>query len=169
MTLPAGYRIVERQSGDDASLLQIEGRASELFRDHGYPQVADAPFPDIAAIRALFEGRDVWVAADGSGPVGFVVAAPLGPCLHVHELSVDPAHGRRGVGTALVEHVAQAAVERGLAGVSLTTFRDVPFNAPFYARLGFVESDDPLLAERRVAETPEGVGPAGRVAMVRYR
>ena len=56
------------------------------------------------------------------------------------------------------------------SGVSLTTFRRVPFNAPFYARLGFGEVDpattDPLLADAFRREVPEGIDPAERVAML---
>ena len=167
MTLPQGYRIVRRTPEYDASLLAIENRAAELFRAHGYPQVADSPFPDVAAIRNLFAGRDVRVAADASGPAGFIVSAPLGPYLHIHELSVDPAHGRRGIGAALVEHVSQAASEGRFDGVSLTTFRDVPFNEPFYVKLGFAEAHHPLLLERLAIETPDGVDPASRIAMIR--
>src|SRR5690606_39828156 len=48
-------------------------------------------------------------------------------------------HGRRGIGTALVGHVIDVAARGLYPGVTLTTFRDVPFNAPFYARFGFGE------------------------------
>ena len=167
MTLSQGYRIVARTPDDDGNLLAIENRAAELFRAHGYPQIADSPFPDVDAIRNLFEGRDVWVASAEAGPAGFIVSAPLGPYLHIHELSVDPVHGRLGIGTALLEHVSQAASEQGFDGVSLTTFRDVPFNEPFYAKLGFAETHHPLLLERLAIETPDGVDPTSRIAMIR--
>jgi GNAT superfamily N-acetyltransferase len=114
--------------------------------------------------------QDVWVAADANdAAVGFAVAGPLAGFLHLRELSVDPAHGRRGLGRALVLAVHDAA--RGLAGTTLTTFRDVPFNAPFYERLGFTElplSAAPArLVETFLAEVPEGVSPDKRVLMVR--
>ncbi len=112
------------------------------------------------------------MAALRSGePAGFAVAGPLGGGLHLRELSVDPAHGRRGIGTALVDTVIAASREQGLAGVSLTTFRDVPFNAPFYARLGFeelpVDRADGALRDAFVGEVPAGVEPAKRVLMWR--
>ena len=52
-------------------------------------------------------------------------------------MDVLPAHGRRGLGTLLLDQVcAWAQAQRHLA-VNLSTFRDVHWNAPFYARNGF--------------------------------
>ena len=93
--MPVGYRIRERRADDDAALLGIENRAAGLFRDHGYPALADAPLADVAALRRLFEGNRVWVAVAGEdgAPAGYAVAGPLGGFFHLRELSVDPAHG----------------------------------------------------------------------------
>lgn len=169
--LPAGYSLRRRRSGDDPALLLIENRAAELFRAHGYASVADAPIPDVAWLRRLFDGQHVWLAVDGAdAPVGFAVAGEASGFLHLRELSVDPEHGRKGLGRALVRAVHDAARAAGLAGTSLTTFRDVPFNAPFYARLGFVELPLSEAPERLVelfhAEVPEGVASADRILMI---
>jgi len=119
----------------------------------------------------MLAGHDAWVAVVGPDlPVGYAVAGPLGNHFHLRELSVDPAHGRRGIGTALVRHVIEAARERQSPGVTLTTFRDVPFNAPFYAALGFEElppGDAPdAVREAFEREVPEGVDPGKRVLML---
>jgi GNAT superfamily N-acetyltransferase len=173
MSVPAGYRIRERRAGDDAALLGIENRAAGLFRDHGYPALADAPLADVAALRRLFEGNRVWIAvADEDGaPAGYAVAGPLGGFFHLRELSVDPAHGRRGVGAALVGAVCAAAQALDCAGVSLTTFRFVPFNRPFYERLGFselaLEEAPPALRDAFRRELPQGVDPQERLLMLR--
>jgi GNAT superfamily N-acetyltransferase len=169
---PVGYSIRRRRPDDDATLLQIENRAAQLFRAHNYPSVADAPIPDVAWLRAMIEGQEVWVAVDGSdAPVGFAVAGEAAGFLHLRELSVDPAHGRKGLGRALVLAVHGTAKAAGLAGTSLTTFRDVPFNAPFYAGLGFSElppSEAPVrLAGILLAEVPDGVPAKKRVLMIR--
>lgn len=108
---------------------------------------------------------------DDDAPAGYAVAGPLAGFLHLREVSVDPAHGRRGVGSALVGAVLSAAGQSGCGGVSLTTFRFVPFNRPFYARLGFAEL--PLaaapLALRAVfeRELPQGVDAKERLLMLR--
>ena len=95
----------------------------------------------------------------------------VGRFLHLGELSVDPNHGRRGIGRTLVEAVAVRAGGLGLAGVSLSTFRMVPFNAPFYAALGFIElpleAAPPELARLSYDEVPEGVEPGARLLMTR--
>ena len=57
--------------------------------------------------------------------------------LHLEELDVLPGHGRQGIGTRLVRALCDGARGRGIAAVTLCTFRDVPWNAPFYERLGF--------------------------------
>jgi GNAT superfamily N-acetyltransferase len=170
--LPAGYAIRDHRPEDDGQLVLIENRAAELFRAHGYAGVADAPIPDVAWLRRMIGSQRVWVAVDADGmAVGFAVAGGAGGFMHLRELSVDPAHGRKGLGGALVGAVHDAAQAAGLAGTSLTTFRDVPFNAPFYARRGFIElplSDAPeKLTEIFHAELPDGVPGDSRVLMIR--
>src|SRR6185503_20500507 len=73
-------------------------------------------------------------------PVGFALVEMLSDGLpHLDEVDVHPCHGRRGVGTELVRTVCEWVARRGLSGLTLTTFRAVPWNMPFYARLGFEE------------------------------
>ena len=83
-----------------------------------------------------------------------------------------PRHGRRGVGTALVEAVCDWGRRRGFEELTLTTFRALPWNVPFYARLGFEEvAGDDLTPELEAVirdETARGLDPRRRVVM-RYR
>jgi hypothetical protein len=71
-----------------------------------------------------------------------------------------------------VQACCEWAAQAGCAEVTLTTFAQVPFNAPFYARLGFTVIDDavlpaPLAAMRR-READLGLDALGaRVAMRR--
>ena len=169
--LPGGYAIRSHLPADDAALAAVENRASELFREyHGYDSVADASIPHVEALRAMIAGQDVKVAVDDSLPVGYAVFGALGEFLHLRELSVDPRHGRRGLGSTLVAAAIDAARRGNYAGVSLTTFRDVPFNAPFYRRLGFREVElmdaTEALRTRFFAEVPAGIDPASRVLMI---
>ncbi len=79
-----------------------------------------------------------WVADPGNrAPVGFVCAAAIGPQLHVHELAVHVDWQRRGLGRRLMGAAIDRARGDGLSAVTLTTFRGVPWNEPFYQSLGF--------------------------------
>ena len=88
---------------------------------------------------------------------------------HLAEIDVLPAHGRRGLGTRLVEEVCHWAASAGYESVTLTTFRDVPWNMPFYERLGFrvVAGAGRSAALRAIVEdeTRRGLDPSRRVAM----
>ncbi|MEL6158841.1 MAG: GNAT family N-acetyltransferase [Cyanobacteria bacterium J06627_32] len=69
--------------------------------------------------------------------VGFIVAKFLLESCFIVELDVHPEFGRRGIGSALVEACCSGARSRGVQWVTLTTFRYIPWNIPFYKRLGF--------------------------------
>ena len=62
-----------------------------------------------------------------------------GRAAHIEQVGVDPAFARRGLGRRLIEHVAAEARRWGLGALTLTTFRDVPWNGPWYARHGFTQ------------------------------
>ena len=79
----------------------------------------------------------LWVSVVDTHPVGFVVAKFLSQSCFIVELDVHPDYGRQGIGSSLVEACCQGAQARGFERVTLTTFRKVPWNIPFYRRLGF--------------------------------
>lgn len=90
-----------------------------------------------------------WVAIDtGMGPVGFLAAERFGAELHIWELSVRAEWQKRGIGRRLIEEACAAAGARGCVAATLTTFRDVPWNAPFYAKAGFVVLEGDGVTER---------------------
>lgn len=60
---------------------------------------------------------------------------------HIAELSTHARHQRRGLGAALLQSAISDCRDRGVAGLTLTTYRDVPFNGPFYRKFGFQEVD----------------------------
>ena len=112
----------------------------------------------------------LWVALSPAGDcVGFALVEPSGERLHLEELDVLPEHGGRGLGRALVSEVERWAVDNRFAEITLTSYRDVPWNAPFYARLGFAILEpadlDAELAARLAAEAARGLDTMPRVAM----
>jgi GNAT superfamily N-acetyltransferase len=91
--------------------------------------------------------------------------------VHVEQVSVDPEYGRRGIGSVLIEHVAGWARERGAPALTLTTYAEIAWNAPYYERLGFRRlADDELtpgLRRIRAAEAEHGLDRWPRLAMRR--
>lgn len=108
------------------------------------------------------------IFAAGDPAVGFVSIELVDDEGHIAQLSVLPELGRQGIGRALLDQAIHWAHGRGLAAVTLTTFRHVPWNAPFYTGVGFVEVIDPApgLAIIRSHERESGLDVMGpRLAM----
>ncbi|MFI6448708.1 GNAT family N-acetyltransferase [Kitasatospora sp. NPDC050543] len=122
---------------DDLPLLQdIERAAGEGFRALGMAAVADdEPLPTAELARYLEGGHAAMAAVDAADrPVAYLIGEPVDGCLHIEQVSVHPDHARRGVGRALIDHLAASTDAPAL---TLTTFADVPWNAPYYRRCGF--------------------------------
>jgi len=162
------YPIRLATAEDLPALPGIERAAAALFPPEDLPPALRArtlPEPDLRG--AQREGR-LWVAQAGDGTIaGFALASLSATCAYLDEMDVHPAHARRGIGRALVQAVADWARGRGLASLGLTTFAHLPWNAPFYARLGFVElNTDTLCPELSAALAHEAaLGLRRRVAM----
>jgi ribosomal protein S18 acetylase RimI-like enzyme len=136
--------VVRPATVDDVPGMQAaEVAATERFRGIEDPRIArcaDAPPYSTAGLERASIERRAWVAVDDCGLIiGFAVAWVVDGEGHLDELAVAPAHGRRGVGRALVDEVVAWTVAQELAAITLTTFRDVPWNGPYYAKLGFKE------------------------------
>jgi GNAT superfamily N-acetyltransferase len=114
----------------------------------------------------------LWVALNGDGPVGFAHVRLLEQnAAHLQEIDVHPEHGRRGLGTKLIMAVCDWATKAGHHALTLTTFRSVPWNMPFYLRLGFElvapKELSPILLSILQEEERRGLDPKTRVAMRR--
>ncbi|MGB3439283.1 MAG: GNAT family N-acetyltransferase [Actinophytocola sp.] len=159
--------IREASPTDLPVLRDIERAAGEPFRDVGMAAIADDEPPTIETLTAYQRAGRAWVLGDP--PVAYVLADEVDGYAHIEQVSVHPGHARRGIGRALIDHVGEWAKGRGLAGLTLTTFADVPWNAPYYARLGFTVVSDltPGLAAIRAHEATCGLDAWPRVAMRR--
>jgi GNAT superfamily N-acetyltransferase len=122
-------------------------------------------FPPGTVIDEVDDPAHVLVAGDP--PVAFAYTGLVDQDLHLHQIAVHPRHSRQGIGSALMAAVFELA---GSRAVTLTTFRDVVWNGPWYARLGFFEVAEPgpqlaaVIAEEHAAGLDD-LGP--RVAMRR--
>lgn len=86
-------------------------------------------------------------------PVGFVHVLEIDRHAHLEQLSVLPSHGRQGIGRALVSAALDEARRRGHTQVTLRTYADVPWNAPFYASCGFMVCTPDTEFHRHLAAT----------------
>jgi 8-oxo-dGTP pyrophosphatase MutT (NUDIX family)/GNAT superfamily N-acetyltransferase len=131
---------------DLEGLQDIEVAADRRFAEHF--DVSDWPAPPTGAQRA---GERGFLLVVGQPVVGFAHVLELGPGsrphLHVEQLSVHPASGGHGLGTMLLLAALGVGLERGYEAVTLMTYADIPWNAPWYAKHGFRELD---------LQTPEG-------------
>ncbi len=163
---------VRAATADDvAEVARIEVEAGRLFLTVDMPLVAGDEVDEAALSHAIAEQR-VWVASYDGAVAGYVEASVVDGRAHVDQVSVLPAAGRRGIGRALVRYVEAWGRERSLDGTTLTTFRDVPWNGPFYRRLGYRELAEAEIGPelRAVMEreaTWPGIVPELRCAMYR--
>ncbi|MQM24063.1 GNAT family N-acetyltransferase [Glycomyces albidus] len=156
----------------DLPLLQdIERAAGECFRTAGMDAIAD---DEPLTLKELDDYRRTglaWAAVEHREPVAYLIAEPVDGALHIEQVSVHPDWARRRIGRSLIDHAAARAAADGLTALTLTTFRDVPWNAPYYARLGFAplaEADlTPGLRAIRDRESAHGIDRWPRVCMRR--
>ena len=140
--MPQTYQIRPATAADVSLLPDLELAAAALYLTQlevtGLTAEILAEAYDEAEYAAAQQADRLWVAVnEADAPIGFAMLAQIDQWLHLDELDVLPAYGRRGIGTALVKHVCHLAKAAGYPGVTLSTFRDVVWNAPFYGRLGF--------------------------------
>lgn len=153
-----------------ARLAKIEAAAAERFRNTPMAFILDGPSPSPDAHAAALEAGLLFVAEAEGVPAGFLAAREMPGALHILEVSVHPDFGRRGLAGALLHQAVTAARSRNLPLISLTTDRDIPWNAPLWAKLGFTlaEADKPAWLEQMlIAERDAGFDAGRRVAMLR--
>ncbi|BDM71410.1 GCN5 family N-acetyltransferase [Streptomyces nigrescens] len=170
--------IIAAPSPAELPLLRaLERAAGEPFRRHlDMAPVADDEPPSPAELtryqqagRALaaYEG-DARAASVRGRPIGYLLWEPVDGCTHIEQVSVHPDHSRQGIGRALID---RAERDGGSAPLTLTTFAEVPWNAPYYARLGFrvlTEAElTPGLRAIRAREAELGLDRWPRVCMRR--
>ena len=161
------YSIRSARESDLIYLPAIEREAAAQFQATSYPAMANA---NLASAHLDLNHDHVWILADQQDqPIGFAVVHMLGGSVHLHELDVHPRYARQGLGRRLIEAVACWARAEGATALTLTTFSDVPWNGPYYARLGFRTLDattlNPSLQAVWQAEEKAGIPMAHRICM----
>lgn len=130
----------------DLPVLQdIERAAGEPFRALGMTEIADDDPPPLSLLAEYQLACRAWVFADPQDlPAAYLIWQEVDGAAHIDQVSVHPRAARRGVGRTLIDHLAKVA---GAPNLTLTTFAEVPWNAPYYARLGFTTLADAELTD----------------------
>ncbi len=137
------YRVRPGRAADAALLGGLESAAAKRFASIGLPQIAGGRPTSEADYLALAAETRLWVTEeDGGELVGLAIADRVDDEGYLAEISVHPDHGGRRLAPVMIAEVEAWAREQGFASVSLITFRDVPWNRPYYERLGFVVLDE---------------------------
>ena len=135
------YGIDDADASEVAVLAEVDRAASALFAPTGLlsaEALNDHVPVDILASAA--ETGDLFTARLETGDaIGFALVSLRGGTLYLDQISVHPDHGQRGIGASLLTRVVDEAKNRRLRRVTLSTFRDLPWNGPFYAKHGFRE------------------------------
>ena len=146
---------------DLVHLPEIERAAGCAFRDLDMASVADAEPLPANVLRAYQRAGRAWVATNGlDEPIAYLVLDVVDEAAHVEQVSVHPDYARLGLGRQLLDAAVPWARRQGLTAMTLTTFADVPWNGPYYARLGFqvVAEHEWTVGQRRIREHEAAVG-----------
>jgi GNAT superfamily N-acetyltransferase len=169
--MPPIYKIIKARREDISSLPAIELAAAQLLLGHAPKKVLEETTSQNELQHARRLGL-LWLALHEDRPVGFAHVKLIEPnAVHLQEIDVHPEHGRRGVGTKLIREVYSWGAMARFSSITLTTFRGVTWNMPWYLRFGFEvvspEELSPALLSILREEKRRGLDPETRVAMRR--
>lgn len=139
MQLPHEYHIELATPAHVPLLAAIEIAAAGIFPPGSIPEHIRADSVPESVLREAAQEGLLWVALTQAGrPVGYALVQLVEDAALLAQMDVHPDHMRKGIGSALIGHVAEHLRLREKAALYLTTFSHIPWNAPLYAKLGFV-------------------------------
>ncbi len=167
---PVGGPLRPATLAEIADLQEIERRAGAPFAEIGMTAVAEDEPPAAETLAEFVTAERAWVWPDAADrPIGYLVLSLVDGQPHIDQVSVDPAHAGLRIGKRLIDHAVRWARSRGLRELTLTTFTQVPWNGPYYERLGFryipAAEETPELRAIRAAETAHGLDEWPRASM----
>ncbi|QUL37796.1 GNAT family N-acetyltransferase [Erythrobacter sp. JK5] len=156
---------------DAQAFHDVEEDAAQLLKEE--PSLAGLPVPPSRSpeeYREMIRQRHCLTALSEDTVVGFAATRRIGREVHLHELSVASAFQRRRIGATLINALKVDCRNAGVRAITLHTYRDIPWNAPFYERHGFVTVEDldayPRLAAGLEAAVEFGLPRDRRCAMI---
>ena len=158
------------QLGDVARMQAIEVDAGDTFRTIGLNSIADDDPPTAELLAAHIDSGTAWIAESGEGlGVGYAIASMVDGEGHLDQVSTIAEAAGYGIGRQLIDQACNWTLANEMPSITLTTFRDVPWNGPYYRRLGFVELPEarwgPELTALVASERRAGIEVLPRIAM----
>lgn len=131
----------------------------------------DLPVRSFYEHEAVTERGGALLALLDGQAVGFILLLPVDGRAHILEISVRLLHQGGGIGRALLNAGEAWAMQTGYTEVTLTTFRDIPWNEPAYLTRGYRAfqpcAEHPHLLAIQAEERASGFEQAPRLAMVK--
>lgn len=156
---------------DYAACQDVERDAGTRFLAVDMPEIADDDPPDLALLARFADAGRAWAWDEDGEVAGYILVDVVDGAVHVEQVSVRTAYAGRRIGRALIDHAAEWARARGIERMTLTTFAAVPWNRPYYVRLGFRELPEgewgPELRAVVAREVGHGLHRWPRLVMVR--
>jgi GNAT superfamily N-acetyltransferase len=164
--------VIRAARADDLAALRDIERVAGDWAAIGMQAIADDEPPSVEELGEYQRDGRAWVYADADDrPLAYLIARWVDGSVHIEQVSVHPGAAGRRIGRALIDAVAGWARRHHAAALTLTTFTEVPWNAPYYLRLGFRPLTEgeltPGLWEIRAAEAAHGLDRWPRTAMRR--
>lgn len=163
------YVIRPARADELTQLHALERAATEIFRTTKHAWVVEDGGYDELIYQDWFDHGAILVAEREGEPVGFACAEEVDDQGFYALLCVHPAHANRGLGRRLTQAIKMWSASHGYSTLTMTTFPDVPWNAPIFERMGFRIMDDselsPGLLNIRREEAESGIMPQERVFM----
>ena len=162
---------IELASSEHLSALPvIELAASAVFAEADLPVEIRYLVSEDELLQAAQSEERLWVAlTEDRTPVGFAMADVVDGCAHLDEMDVIPDFGGQGIGTRLMQSLIDWARSGNYPAITLITFRHVPWNAPFYEKMGFVSMQPCEIGEELASllreESEAGIDVLKRVCM----
>lgn len=156
---------------DIPALQSLQLSSGEPFREIGMESVADNPPTQPSLFRASISEKLLLVVEAEGTMAGFALLRSADKDCHLEQMSVGRPFLGQGIGTKLLTKVLELCSEHGFGRVTLSTFKEVQWNQPFYAKHGFRPLSEANLNDRlqsiRLQEEEAGLNLDERVIMVR--
>ena len=141
-TAPQRLRVTGLQEAQLPTLKRIDEACAAMYHAIGF-DAAEVPARSTADIAALTKEHNVHVAEADDETAGYVAWRDEPPGVaYIEELNVDPELQRFGIGSRLVEAVAEDALSHGITHAVVRCWTKARWAADFYAQAGFVPFGD---------------------------